>query len=131
MVNNRNGWLWDISRHLGLTSNENEIDTVPKLKQYLKEIWEKVPSDCGSLNALEGIAFRLGVPGATEKELIFSQPQPTQIGIKGRKRKSQLSYQEIYDLYQTGLTQTEIAKHADISKQRVSDIIKEIKAKIT
>ncbi|MEY3866198.1 MAG: hypothetical protein RLZZ338_89 [Cyanobacteriota bacterium] len=120
-MNNRSGWLWDISRHIGRTFQSEEIHTIPQLKKYLKSVWGKVPLDCRKIETLEGIAFKLGVEGAEEKPLIF----PPETVKKTRPlQKSLISKEEIINLYHQNMKVDDIAKKAGVSRPRIYQIIK-------
>lgn len=110
----RASWLYLISQWCGVRLND-----VPALRGYLKSQWGKVPLDCGSLSALEAIAFRLGVPGAKERDLPFPEQKPEKVW----PRKAKLSRDEMIALKKSGKSLAAIASLAGVSRERVRQIL--------
>lgn len=113
---NRASWLYLISQWCGVRIND-----IPSLRKYLKSQWGRVPLDCGSISALEAIAFRLNVPGAKDGPLNFPEPKTKS---PHPLAKSKLSKEEITALSESGKSLAAIASLAGVSRERVRQIIK-------
>jgi hypothetical protein len=100
-------------------SNRSIID-VPSLRKYLKANWGKVPIDCGSIQALQGIAFELGVPGAVDEPLKLPSDKIPRVW---ELKKLKISKEEIKNLRGQGMSLRKIAESAGVSHQRINEIL--------
>ena len=119
----RDGWLHDIFRHEGIQARYSSI-TVADLRAHLKKKWGRSPSNIGTIDALEAIAFALGHPEGVERELRFPEKKirdPVKSAEKQIKRK--ISINEMLQLRAEGKSYRAIGEVAGISGERVRGLI--------
>ena len=116
----RNSALFLISQ--SFSSNgliDYDLRTIPDLRKVLKEKMGKSPKNLKTMEALETVAFELGIQGA--RKLVELFPKKEKLPHLGMKRK--ISKEEIKKLKNEEKSLSEIATIAGISRERVRQIL--------
>jgi hypothetical protein len=123
-MSDRDDWLSEIFKLEGIHLRYGSITTAD-LRAHLKKKWGRSPSNIGTIDALEAIAFALEHPDGVERELRFPKKKirdPKKSAMYQLKRK--ISAGAILGLRQEGMTYQSIANIAGISRERVRQICK-------